>query len=224
MGLIVFGWAPQSSAQVPDYDATVTLQNTAYNPAATTLSKPGIVRWIHRDGETPHTVTLDHKDGQSDFDSHPNCSSGSVEDCWQQSDSNSDGVYIRFNSPGVYTYHCKIHPDVMKGSVTVQGTAATGATTTTKVGATTTTKATNTTVGTLTTTSTTAEETTTSSTSAAATTSSSIDFTTQTTIGGSAAGTTSDDDDKPSGVLEAVGVLLLAAVVAALIPAWRRLT
>jgi hypothetical protein len=34
----------------------------------------------------------------------------------------------------------------------------------------------------------------------------------------------SKDDNKPSGVLEAIGVLLLAAVVAALIPAWRRLT
>jgi plastocyanin len=229
MTLVLFAWAPQSGAQIPAYDATVTLQNTQYNPPATALPRAGMtVRWIHRDGETPHSVTLTPKPGQSSFDSHPACSNTSVEDCWQQSDSNSDGVFIQFNSAGVYNYHCKIHA-AMTGSVTVEGTSPTVATTATTRGTTTTRATTATTVGTLTTTSTTIGATTSSSsalstTSSSGATTSSIGFTTQTTTGGTALGDKSDDDDKPSGVLQAAGVLLLAAVVAALIPAWRRLT
>jgi plastocyanin len=32
-----------------------------------------------------------------------------------------DTVAIEFDTPGVYTYHCDIHPDLMMGTITVTG-------------------------------------------------------------------------------------------------------
>jgi plastocyanin len=213
-------WTPSSIAQTPTPDQTVTLQNNAYNPSSLTFSKPGAtVRFVHKDGQTPHTVTFEKP---AEFDSNPNCTSNGAggatnpSECMQQGDQD---VYVTLTTGGTYKFHCKIH-ESMKGTITVEGAPAPASTTTSTTaggGATTSTtrKPTDTTIGTLTT-----EPSTTTSSSSTTTT---ITFATATTSR-SAAGKNAGDDDEPGGVLEAIGVLLLAAVVAALIPAWRRLT
>jgi plastocyanin len=212
-------------------DAKVILQGTAFTPQTVTLTQAGqSVCWEHLDGQTPHSITSDAAPGATDYfdfpqdgNHNPTCNAGgNADDCFQQGD---QPWKLILNTGGTYKYHCKIHPS-MTGTIIVQG-GAPGTTATTKANATSTTKAggTATTVGTLTQeTTTTVEEVTTSSSSSSSSTSSTIDFTTQTTSSESAAASDDDDDDEASGVLKAVGVVLLLAVIAGLIPAWRRLT
>jgi plastocyanin len=222
-------WSPVADAQTTTTipapkpcptpaDATVTLQNNAYNPAALTMPRAGMkVCFEHHDGATPHSVTFEPPTAGG-VDSNPDCSKTNTAPCFHQGDT---GFHVTFTTNGTYRYHCKIH-DSMTGVITVGDGAAPIVTTTTKApttggGATTTTAAsTDTTVGAI------ANETTTTE-GATSTTSSTLALTTQTTssaLGNNA----SDDDDEPSAVLKAIGVVLLAAVVAALIPSWRRLT
>jgi plastocyanin len=218
--------AGSSSTQTAD--AKVILKNTAYNPATVTMGGPGTVCWEHQDGEIGHSITSDATPGATDyFDSNPYCTGANDPNCFQQSD--SAAFKIDFTTAGTYKYHCRVHPD-MRGTIVVQGTVPI-VTTTTQAGASTTSttrgSTTNTTVGTLSSTTTTAAtgDTTTTTAVEESTTTSTLDLTTQTTAPGTALGPKdSSDDNKPSGVLEAVGIVLLAAVIAALIPAWRRLT
>lgn len=205
-------------------DAKVILKDTAYSPAAVTFTAAGqSVCWEHQDGQIAHSITSDAAPGSPDYFDFPGaqCTTAGGPDCFQQGD---QPWKLILNSPGTFNYHCKIHP-TMKGVITVQGGGTPAVTSTTRppAAATSTTRpgSTATTVGTLTPeTSTTLAETTTSSSSS--TTSSSI-ATTSTTS--SAIGVEDDDDDdEASGVLKAVGVVLLLAVIAGLIPAWRRLT
>jgi plastocyanin len=82
--------------------ATVTLQNTAYNPAALSVHVGDAVTWVWADGNVPHNI-----DGASDlssFDSGAPTTTGS----WT----------YRFNKAGTYTYHCDVHPGMI-GTVTV---------------------------------------------------------------------------------------------------------
>lgn len=212
-------------------DAKVILKNNAYSPQTVTLTAVGqSVCWEHQDGQTPHSITSDAPPGASDhFDfpqdgnRNPTCvPGGNAEDCFQQGE---QPWKLVLNSAGTYKYHCKVHPS-MTGTIVVAGGGPVATSTTKAPGATSTTRAgsTATTVGTLAQeTTTTVEEVTTSS-SSSSSTSSTIDFTTQTTAQESATGASDDDDDEASGVLKAVGVVLLLAVIAGLIPAWRRLT
>ena len=229
-------WAPSSSAQSDDVqvcaartqpvpDAVVTLKDRQFVPARVELARRGMsVCWQHQDGSTPHTVTFDAPAGSPGaFDSHPTCVPASGDGCWRQGDTTGT-VQVIFDTPGTYPYHCKVHAD-MKGTVVVEGgTPPAGVTTTTKPkpsATTTTTSSTGTTVGAISDSTTTSEVTTTTSESTTTT----IGFTTQTTSSDSALGkNASDDDDEPPAALKAIGVVLLAAVIAALIPAWRRLT
>ena len=235
MAAVVFLWAPGSGAQTAatqPADATVILHDYQFDPQVVRLPHENMtVTWEHRQGDVPHSITFDATDSSGAFDfPGPQCQSdghgGAVSpaDCFHQG---QIGPVVTFKSGGAFKYHCKIHP-AMVGEVDVAGPQPTipgVTTTTTAVHTTTTKKTTDTTVGTLT--STTVADTSTSeasTTSSSSSTSSTINFTTQTTAPGqNALGKTSKNDDKPSGVLEAVGVILLAAAAAGLIPAWRRL-
>lgn len=238
-GGLTFGWpsasvaavgcGPNTAAGDPSQtaDARVVLQGKQFVPASVHLADPGMtVCWEHLDGDVPHTITLDASPAGPGFESNAACQSNGSggaadpQNCFQQGD---QSFKIIFTTTGTYNYHCRIHSG-MTGTVVVGDGKPPTVKVTTTVPKTTTTKAsTATTVGTLTSTSTT--EATAESTTSSSTTSSTIGFSTATTAPGTALGNpSSKDDNKPSGVLEAIGVLLLAAVVAALIPAWRRLT
>lgn len=215
-----------SSRTNPAPDAVVKLQNTAYNPAAVTLAKAGMsVCWEHHDGSTPHSVTFDEPT-KGDIDSHPGCDINHQDQCWRETqpngspDPNNSSYLVTFSTTGTFHYHCKIHSS-MQGTVTVGGGTPPANTTTTAAPAgnvTTTTKAsTDTTVGSISTETTTGETTTTAE---VTTTTAPTTATTSSALGKSS----SNDDDEPSVLLKTIGIVLLAAVVAALIPSWRRLT
>jgi plastocyanin len=83
--------------------ATVTIRNSAYQPATVTIRKGETVAWVWQDGAIPHNV-----DGASDlssFDSGSLVTAGT----WR----------YRFTKTGTFTYHCDLHPG-MQGIVMVQ--------------------------------------------------------------------------------------------------------
>jgi plastocyanin len=78
---------------------TVVIRGLAFNPADINARVGKDVMWAFDDGGTAHTVTAD--DGS--FDSGP---------------LDHGEFHHAFGAPGVYRYHCKIHPK-MVGTVTV---------------------------------------------------------------------------------------------------------
>lgn len=224
---IAFVGAPASHAQTPaavnpcpldkGY-AVVKLQNTAYNPPTTPLpTAGGSVCFEHDDGNLPHSVTF-LPPTRGDIDSNPDCSPSNTAACFHQGDA---PFIVQLTTNGVYQYHCKIH-ESMKGTITVGNGVAPPTTTTTAAGGTTTTKPPNntpTTVGSIST----ASSTTVVSTTTSINTTTTLPLTTQTTSS-ALAKPSSNNNDEPSAALKAIGIVLLAAVVAALIPSWRRLT
>jgi plastocyanin len=76
---------------------TVTLKDISFKKSAVKIAKGGSVRWIWKDGDTPHNVTFATKHSKT-----------------QKSGSYS----LRFARAGTFTYHCTIHPG-MNGKVVV---------------------------------------------------------------------------------------------------------
>lgn len=77
----------------------ISIDNYAFKPAAATVSVGSTVQWKNMDDD-PHTVTAD--DGS--FDS--------------KGLGQGDSFSFRFMKPGIYHYHCAVHP-FMKATVTV---------------------------------------------------------------------------------------------------------
>ncbi|MDP9265302.1 MAG: plastocyanin/azurin family copper-binding protein, partial [Chloroflexota bacterium] len=84
--------------------ARVSIQGFAFSPAATTVSAGDAVTWKDLDG-VQHTATADNG-------------------AWTTGVLNSGqtSAAITFTVPGVFTYHCAIHPS-MTGSITVLAAA-----------------------------------------------------------------------------------------------------
>jgi len=104
---VAFGmgvWLLPAAIGVAAKDQTVSIVDLAFKPATLTVDQGDVVTWTN-DGATDHTVTSD--DGTVD--------SGSL--------SPSDRFANLFDVPGVYTYHCAIHPSKMKGTITVRAVA-----------------------------------------------------------------------------------------------------
>ncbi|OAI39864.1 hypothetical protein AYO38_06725, partial [bacterium SCGC AG-212-C10] len=81
----------------------IDIVDFAFEPATVTMDTSDAIVWTHRGGEsTQHTVTAD--DGR--FDSGP-------------LDALGIGFDLQFETPGTYTYHCEIHPE-MKGTIVVR--------------------------------------------------------------------------------------------------------
>ena len=84
----------------------VWMQNTAFNPKNKTITVGTTITWVNKDG-TNHTVTSGtpgNPDGLFD--------SGTI---------GPGGTYSRtFNTTGTFNYYCRIHQDIMTGSITVQ--------------------------------------------------------------------------------------------------------
>lgn len=89
---------PPVSAGVID----VAIVDFAFQPQAITVTVGSSVRWINT-GQQLHTSTSDASGPAS----------------WDSGNLDPGGVFTQtFNSPGVYAYHCAIHPS-MTGTVTV---------------------------------------------------------------------------------------------------------
>lgn len=82
----------------------VTVQDLAYDPASITVQVGDSITWTNNDG-VPHTVTADN----GSFD--------------KPLDADGGTATLTFSTPGTFTYHCTIHPN-MHGTVVVEGQAA----------------------------------------------------------------------------------------------------
>ena len=98
------GWGSSAARQTPvasqATEFTVEMRDFAFRPNDLTMKVGTRVTWLNRDG-APHDATAD--DG-----------------AWKTGLlSQGDADTLTFDTPGVYSYHCTIHPQ-MKGKVTVQ--------------------------------------------------------------------------------------------------------
>ncbi len=84
----------------------VWMQNTSFNPKNKTITAGTTLTWVNKDA-TNHSVTSGtpgNPDGLFD--------SGTI---------GTGGTYTRtFNTTGTFNYYCRIHQDIMTGSITVQ--------------------------------------------------------------------------------------------------------
>ncbi len=76
---------------------TVTLKDIAFKKSTVKIAKGASVKWVWKDGDTPHNVTFASK----------------------HSKTQKSGSYtLRFGRTGTFKYHCTIHPG-MDGKVVV---------------------------------------------------------------------------------------------------------
>jgi len=96
-----------SAAATPPVSAgggnTISIKNFAFDPPALTVKTGTEVTWMNNDG-APHTIVSD-AGSPAAFTSDPLSSGASFS--------------FTFTRPGMYTYHCSIHPS-MEGTITVQ--------------------------------------------------------------------------------------------------------
>jgi manganese oxidase len=100
------GSNPTSSTPPPAAANTVTMQNTAFSPAAMTVAAGTTVTWTNNDNMA-HTVTSGAPgapDGM--FDSGTLAAGGTF--------------HFTFATKGTFQYYCTIHAPGMKGTITVQ--------------------------------------------------------------------------------------------------------
>lgn len=95
------------SASVSAASHDLSIVDFAFEPVEQTVFTGEAVGWTNNGAET-HTVTSIEG---SELDS------GNV--------APTEGYGHVFEKPGTYAYHCTIHPDTMKGTITVQAAAAT---------------------------------------------------------------------------------------------------
>lgn len=199
--VVLLGIMTVSPAQAADH--TVTMSGSQYQPQQVTIDLGDRVRWVNNES-TRHSVTSDDRD----FDSSPDCSAASLDQCMGQGDS----FIVTFNGAGTFRYFCKIHGAAtgvgMSGTVTVRGapTTTVPATVTTAPPPTTTTTAVATTTSSVTSTSTTTTEPPTTTTETTTTTIATTS-TTEEDLGSAAA--VDADDGRGTGWL----LLLLLAIV-----------
>ncbi len=94
---------PNSASAIAD----VTIVEYAFDPAIITITAGSSVRWTRSVSSSfPHTTTSDP---------------GSL-DSWDSGELAPGQSFTHvFNTPGIYTYHCAVHPTLMHGTVVVLG-------------------------------------------------------------------------------------------------------
>jgi plastocyanin len=112
-GALIAGVVLALSAAAPAFAADVTIQNFSFTPGTVTIAQGDTVNWHYAGPDTNHSVTSDA--GQADsWDSDPNGPPSSV--------THPPGTVFphTFNTPGTFTYFCKVHSN-MHGKVVVTG-------------------------------------------------------------------------------------------------------
>lgn len=101
--------APAGGSGHPGHGyAQVDVATLSYQPADISIVVGDGVNWVWRGPDTNHTITADPGQAES-FDSDP---SG------QPAHAVDDSFFHLFQSPGRFTYHCKVHP-TMRGTIDV---------------------------------------------------------------------------------------------------------
>jgi plastocyanin len=98
--ILGLGITPRVQTASAQDSATVEIANFAFSPNQLTVTAGTTVTWVNNDS-APHTATGDG----GEFDTGTINSGGSAS--------------ITFDTPGTYTYHCTIHPD-MTATIVVQ--------------------------------------------------------------------------------------------------------
>jgi plastocyanin len=112
-GLITAAVIAFGAAAAPAQAADVTIQNFAFMPSSITVAQGDTVNWTWAGPDTNHSVTS--KSGQADsFDSDPGNTPSSLDHPPGDTFSHS------FNTPGTFSYFCKVHT-YMTGKVVVNG-------------------------------------------------------------------------------------------------------
>jgi len=88
-------------------DQAVAITDFAYAPNPLTIDAGSVVTWSNTSGQD-HTVTSDSGTALASGTLGPGDSYGNL-----------------FDTPGTYSYHCEIHPTLMKGTIIVTAAAAT---------------------------------------------------------------------------------------------------
>ena len=84
----------------------VWMQNSSFVPASISVSAGTKVTWINKDSYA-HTVTSG--------------TPGNPTGLFDSGNINAGGTFsYTFDSTGTYQYYCRIHPDIMQGTVTVK--------------------------------------------------------------------------------------------------------
>jgi len=85
---------------------TVNIRDFSFNPSSFTLQVGDVVRWENT-GAVPHTASSDTG-------------------VWDSGTLSPGGVFShQFLTPGTFPYFCRIHPSMMRATITVQGPAPT---------------------------------------------------------------------------------------------------
>ncbi len=115
--LIMFGFltgCSKSSSSNPTAPSNPTspgpnqvwMQNSQFVPASLTVSTGTKVTWTNKDSYA-HTVTSG--------------TPGNPTGLFDSGNISSDGIFsYTFDSTGTYKYYCRIHPDIMQGTITVK--------------------------------------------------------------------------------------------------------
>lgn len=93
-----------STSSVDTSTNAVIISGMAFAPTSVTIKTGATVKWTNQDSTT-HTVTGNGNNVPTGFDS------GNLD--------NGQSYSFTFDTPGTYSYHCKIHPQ-MTGTITVQ--------------------------------------------------------------------------------------------------------
>jgi plastocyanin len=106
-------WAAPAAAHPGHSSPTVSISSFAFTPPTIYVYVNDTVTWFWpASGPTNHSVTAD-EGSPAQFDSDPGKPPLSV------NHPASDLFPYFFSQPGTYTYHCKVHPDLMRGTVVV---------------------------------------------------------------------------------------------------------
>src|SRR5437764_7756186 len=112
-GLITLTAIALGVVAAPAQAADVTIKNFSFMPSSITIAQGDAVKWTWAGPDTNHSVTSTA--GQADsFDSDPGKTPSSLDH------PPGDTFSHTFNTPGTFTYMCKVH-SFMTGKVVVNG-------------------------------------------------------------------------------------------------------
>ncbi len=93
----------------------VNIQDFSFGPSALTVKAGTMVTWVNN-GPSAHTTTSDGAVWDSGTLSPPSGGSG-------YGGGTAGGTYrVTFNTPGTYSYHCKLHPPSIPAYASFTGT------------------------------------------------------------------------------------------------------
>src|SRR5256714_10834172 len=111
-GLITLAVLAFGAFAAPAQAADVKIQNFSFMPASVTIGQGGSVTWTWAGPDTNHSVTSNGGQGDS-WDSDPGKTPSSLDH------PPGDTFSHTFNTPGTFTYLCKVH-SFMTGKVIVK--------------------------------------------------------------------------------------------------------